>query len=143
MLGTALLAVVVLSEETPERAVLAAQRQWIDGYNHRDEKALGAIEADDFRITFSDGSMQTKADQLIRLRAAPPAGAEYEIVVASSEIHLYKNAAVVTGVIAERGKVPDGQGAIREFNQRSRYTDTWILQHGRWRVVASHLSDLR
>jgi triphosphoribosyl-dephospho-CoA synthetase len=31
-------------------AVLAAQHQWLEAYNRRDDKALAGIESDDFRI---------------------------------------------------------------------------------------------
>jgi ketosteroid isomerase-like protein len=129
--------------ENHEQAVLAAQRQWIDSYNHRDEKTLAAIEADDFSITFGDGRVQKKPDQLTLLRKVFPHGAEYEIVVEASEVRVYGGAAVVSGVVNERGKLPNEQGVDRPFSQRSRYTDTWIWLNGRWRVVASHLSELK
>jgi len=121
----------------------AAQRKWIDSYNHRDEKSLSAIEADEFCVTFADGQVQKKPDQLGRLRKPVPNGAEFEIVIEISEVHVYGKAAVITGIVAERGKLPNEQGGVQSFSQRSRYTDTWILQNGRWRVVASHLSELK
>lgn len=120
--------------ENPQQAVLAAQRQWLDAYNRRDEKALAAIEADDFRVAFGDGKIQTKADQLTNIRKPLPAGAKYEIAAEATEVRIYGNAAVLTGIVVEKGG---------GFSQRSRYTDTWILQNGRWRVVSSHLSDLK
>jgi ketosteroid isomerase-like protein len=122
---------------TAESAVLAAQRAWVDSYKHRDAKALGMVEADEFHITFGNGSVQRKADQLTRLEQPLPSGAEYAIAVESSDVRVYGDTAVVTGVVVERGKAR-GQS----FNQRSRYTDTWILRSGKWQVVASHLSEL-
>jgi hypothetical protein len=124
----------IFAEVHPKEAVLEAQRQWLDGYNRRDEKALAAIEADDFRVAFADGKIQTKAEQLANIRKPLPAGAKYEIAVEATEVRLYGNAAVLTGIVVEKG------GA---FSQRSRYTDTWIFQHGRWQVVSSHLSDVK
>jgi hypothetical protein len=129
--------------EVPEQALLAAQRQWIASYNNRDETLLKAIESDDFRITFGDGRVQQKADQLAQLRKAPPKGAKFEIVVESSEVRLYGDAAVICGIVAERGTLVDEQGVTRSFAERSRYTDTWVLRNGRWQVVASHLSDIK
>ncbi len=125
---------VVFAAENPKETVLAAQRQWLDGYNRRDEKVLSAIEADEFRVAFGDGKIQTKADQLVNIRKSLPAGAKYAIAVEATEVRIYGNAAVLTGIIIEKG------GAVI---QKSRYTDTWIFQNGRWRVVSSHLSDLK
>jgi ketosteroid isomerase-like protein len=117
-----------------QQAVLEAQRQWIEGYNHRDEKALAAIEAEDFRVVFGDGSVQTRSDQITNIRKALPRGANYEIAVETTDVRLYGKAAVLTGIVIEK---------TQSASQRSRYTDTWILQKGRWRVVSSQLCDLK
>ncbi len=137
-MSTRILALIAAStlfaSDDPQRVVLEAQRQWLDGYNRRDEKALASIEADDFRIAFGDGTIQTKADQLTNIRKALPAGAKYEIAVETTEVRVYGKAAVVTGVVVEK---------TQSLSQRSRYTDTWIFEKGRWRVVSSHLCDLK
>lgn len=44
----AALTVSALFAADAQQDVLAAQRQWLDGYNRRDEKVLAVIEADDF-----------------------------------------------------------------------------------------------
>jgi len=97
-------------------------------------EGAGGAEADDFRIVFGDGGVQNKADQLANIRKTLPEGVKYEIVVESTEVRLYGKAAVLTGVVVEK---------TQSVSQRSRYTDTWIFEKGRWRVVASHLSDLK
>jgi ketosteroid isomerase-like protein len=116
-----------------QQDVLAAQRQWLDSYNRRDENVLAAIEADDFRVVFGDASVQSKTDQMTNSRKTLPPG-KYEIAAETTEVRLYGKAAVLSGIVVESGP---------SFKQRSRYTDTWILQKGRWRVVSSHLSDLK
>ena len=129
-----------VAAESRQQTVLAAQLQWLTGYNHRDEKTLAIIEADDFRVVIGDGRVQSKADQLVKIRKAPPKGATYEIAVESTEVRLYGNTAVLTGIVVEKGTVPH---ACMPFLSRSRYTDTWILRSGRWQVVSSHLSELK
>jgi Domain of unknown function (DUF4440) len=141
--GFTLASTAILFSETPDKAVLSAQQRWMDSYNQRDPKALSAIEADDFRITLGDGRVQTKDDQVTDLGKPLLAGAQYRIAVETSEVRMYGKAAVITGVVVETGKAANEQGAPREFRQRSRYTDTWILEGGRWRVVASHLCDVK
>jgi ketosteroid isomerase-like protein len=51
--------------------------------------------------------------------------------------HVYGNAAVVTGILAVRGRGKDGA-----FEHRYRYTDTWIRSGGRWLMVASQDFDI-
>jgi len=140
-LTAALTISVLLAAENQQQAVLAAQRQWIEGYNHRDDAALKTIEAEDFRVVFGDGRVQTKADQMMNIRKAVPAGAKYEIAVETTDV--YDKAAVLTGIVVEKGAFPDEKGVLQPFGQRSRYTDTWILQKGHWRVVSSHLSEFK
>src|SRR5258708_5598681 len=111
-----------------QHAVLAAQHQWIDAYNRRDDKALAGIESDDFRIVFGDGRVQNKADQMINVLKALPNGATYQIAVETTEVRLFSKTAVLTGIVIEKGLLPDEQGVKQPFSQRSRYTDVWIMQ---------------
>ena len=49
------------------------------------------------------------------------------------EVHRFGVAAVVTGWLVVRGR-----SAGRPFDRRYRYTDVWLPQGGRWRIVAAH-----
>lgn len=137
------LSATAVSQDSRSQIVLDAQRQWIESYNHHDHKKLSEIEADDFRIVFGDGRVQTKAEQVANLNKPVPPGAQYEIKIESTEARRYGNAAVLTGIVVESGKYPDDKGGMQSFRQRSRYTDTWIFQHGRWEFVSSHLSEIK
>jgi len=132
-----------LAGETPEEAVRGAQQRWIESYNRHDAEALSAAEAEDFRLTLSDGRVQGKTEQLAAIRKPLPDGAEFAIAVEESEVRVYGSSAVVRGVVTESGKVKTAEGTSQTFHERSRYTDTWILEKGVWRVVASHLSAIR
>ena len=133
----------VLQGSDRQKAVLEAQARWLASDNNRSESGIAEIEAEDFQIVFGDGRAQRKSDQLANIRRPMPAGTEYQIAAETSEVRIYGTAAVVTGIVIERGRFPDGYGAFPPFSQRSRYTDTWVLQKGRWLVVPSHLSDLK
>jgi ketosteroid isomerase-like protein len=128
----------VLLAASRDQAVLAAERAWLDAYNHRDAATVAHIEDDGFLITFGDGRTQDKAAQLEALRRPIPRGAAYEIHTESTSVRVYGTTAILTGIVIESGQA-DGQS----FSSRSRYTDTWIERGGRWYVVASHLSDLK
>lgn len=51
--------------------------------------------------------------------------------------HLHGDAAVVTGILATRGRGKDGP-----FQHRYRYTDTWVRRGGRWIMIASQDYDV-
>jgi ketosteroid isomerase-like protein len=47
-------------------------------------------------------------------------------------VHDFGETAVVTGILAMRGRGKSGP-----FNKRYRFTDTWMRQQGRWQIVAA------
>jgi ketosteroid isomerase-like protein len=51
------------------------------------------------------------------------------------KVRVYGDAAVVIGRSTEKG-----QSKGEAFTVLSAWTDTWIKQAGRWRVVAEHVS---
>ena len=119
-------------------AVLAAERAWLEGYNRRDALAIAMLEDDGFIITFGDGHSEDKAAQLASVRNPLPADARYAIETEGTQVRMFGKVAVLTGTVTE-----SGTAAGRSFAQRSRYTDTWLFRNGRWRVIASHLSDVK
>ncbi len=120
-----------------EQEVRKLERAWLDAYEQSDAKAMDAIVADDFTITFPDGSMQTKPQimEMIKRPRNPnsPATKFYTEEVRS---RAYGDTVILLGrVVTEY--VRDGK-AVKEA---SRYTDTYVKRGGRWQVVASHLSN--
>ena len=67
----------VFAQDGPAQEVQKLERAWLDAYEQNDEKAMTAIVADDFVITFPDGSMQTKAQILSMIKAPRPAGTSH------------------------------------------------------------------
>jgi ketosteroid isomerase-like protein len=47
-------------------------------------------------------------------------------------VHPYGTTAVVTGILAMKGRGKDGA-----FDKRYRFTDTWKLIDGRWQIIAA------
>ena len=120
-----------------EQEVRKLERAWLDAYEQNDAKAMDAIVADDFTITFPDGSMQTKPQimEMIKRPRNPnsPATKFYTEEVRS---RAYGDTVILLGrVITEY--VRDG----KTMKDASRYTDTYVKRAGRWQVVASHLSN--
>src|SRR6185436_2411865 len=64
----------VLAQDDPAQDVRKLERAWLDAYEQHDGKVMDTIVADDFTITFPDGSMQTKDQILTAIKMTRPAG---------------------------------------------------------------------
>jgi uncharacterized protein (TIGR02246 family) len=128
----------VFSQNSTVQAVRKLERAWLDAYEQNDAKAMNEIVADDFVITFPDGSMQTKAQILTAIKMARPAGSpKAKFSTEHVTPHVYGDTVVLTGrVVTELSR----NGETISTN-RQRYTDTYVKRNGRWQVVASHLSN--
>ncbi|HKP38131.1 MAG TPA: nuclear transport factor 2 family protein [Pyrinomonadaceae bacterium] len=140
LLGLMLLAgcAPVVAQEGPAQEVQKLERAWLDAYEQNDEKAMTAIVADDFVITFPDGSMQSKA-QILSMIKTPRSAGRPSVKFHTEEVkpRVYGDTVILTGrVITEYQR--DGQTISKE---QQRYTDTYVKRNGRWQVVASHLSN--
>jgi ketosteroid isomerase-like protein len=120
-----------------EQEVRKLERAWLDAYEQSDAKAMGAIVADDFTITFPDGSMQTKP-QIMEMIKRPrgPASPAPRFYTEDVRSRAYGDTVILMGrVISEYAR----EG--KTVKDASRYTDTYVKRGGRWQVVASHLSN--
>lgn len=123
-----------------EQDLLKIEREWLDAYVRRDVAAMDRIEADDFTITFPDGKMRTKADELANLKQPAPAGPSPMLMTADTKVRIYGDTAVLTGKFIQKGTYAEGPKKGEAYNIQQRYTDTYVKRNGRWQVVASHLS---
>ena len=108
------------------------ERVWLDAYEKKDLASMNAIVADDFTITFTDGSMQTKP-QIIESLKRP--GGSNKFRTENVESRSYGDTVILIGVVITEW-TQNGEEKI----DRSRYTDTYVKRNGNWQVVASHLS---
>ena len=116
-----------------EQDVRKLERAWLDAYEKRDVAAMTAIVADDFTITFSDGSMQTKPQIIESLKR--PSGSTSKFTTENVQSRVYGDTVILIGLVISEWK-QNGQ----PMTDRSRYTDTYVKRNGKWQVVASHLS---
>jgi uncharacterized protein (TIGR02246 family) len=114
------------------------ERSWLDAYEKRDTRAMDAIVADDFTITFPDGSRQTKTQIIASLQMPGREGAPVmKFHTEEVQARVYGNTVILIGrVVTEYQR--DGETTSK---QQQRYTDTYVKRNGRWQVVASHLSN--
>lgn len=126
------------AQENAAQTVQKLERAWLDAYEQHDEKAMAAIVADDFTITFPDGSMQTKPQIIASLKTAPGSTRPTpKFHTEDVQARAYGDTVILIGrVITEYQR--NGQTMSKE---QQRYTDTYVKRNGRWQVVASHLSN--
>jgi len=125
-----------------EQELLKVEREWLDAYLKRDVAAMDRIEANDFVITYADGKVLTKADEITNLKKPAPAGPGPIFMTADTKVRVYGDAAVLTGKVIQKGVYNDGPKKGQEYNIQQRYTDVYVKRDGRWQVVASHLTGI-
>ena len=130
---------VAFTQETPVDAVQKLERAWLDAYEQHDTKSMDAIVADDFTITFPNGSMQSKTQILASLKSPRPAGRSIKFHTEDVQARVYGDTVILIGRVVMQYQ-RDGQTVSKE---EQRYTDTYVKRNGRWQVVASHLSNTK
>ena len=120
----------VTAQSSAEQEVRKLERAWLDAYEKRDAKAMDAIVADDFKITFADGSIQTKPQIMDSIKSArnstnqPPKFHTEEV-----QARVYGDTVILMGrVITEWQQ----NGQIQQ--EANLYTDTYVKRNGRWQV---------
>ncbi|HJQ68539.1 MAG TPA: DUF4440 domain-containing protein [Blastocatellia bacterium] len=121
-----------------EGELLKLEREWLDAYTNRDAAAMDRIEADDFVITYSNGAMSNKAQEVDRLKRPAPAGPPPQFSTEGTTVRFIRDdVAILSGVVIGKWQM-NGKDVV----ERSRYTDVWAKRGGRWQVVSSHLSTI-
>lgn len=125
--------------QTPaEQEVRKLERAWLDAYERYDAKAMNEIVADDFTITFTDGSMQTKPQILNSLKAPRnPNNPPPKFYTEDVQARVYGETVILIGRVTS-----EWQQSGKAMKEQNRYTDTYVRRNGRWQVVASHLSNV-
>lgn len=118
-----------------EEEVRNLERQWLDAYEQNNSEAMTKIVADEFVITFTNGTQQTKP-QLMNMIKNPGSGPKMRFYTEEVKSQAYGDTVILRGrVVTEYER--DG----KQVQEKSRYTDTYVKRNGRWQVVASHLSN--
>jgi ketosteroid isomerase-like protein len=119
------------STSSEEIQIRQLERAWNQAEAKQEVKEVANLVDDTLVYTDYDGSIMNKAEYL-KWVAAPEQKADH-LYDEGLTVHVYGNAAVVTGIYRESG-INKG----KHYVVRSRYTDTWIKRDGVWRCVASH-----
>ena len=105
----------------------------LDCYKHRQVEIFAAVLDEDFVITFEDGSTYSKTGYL---SYSASSSTHIEVAeIAEMKIRMHGDTAIVTGIYHEKGI--DRQ---KTYDYHDRFTDVWMKESGKWRLVAAHYS---
>src|SRR5262245_47706385 len=117
-----------------EQEVVKVSKEIIEALGRTDVAALDRIYADDYILTEAFG-LSSKA----QLMDAWKSGSVKYTSASDKDlsVRVFGDTAVTTGVLTLKGQNPRG-----DFTINVRYTNVWVKQQGRWRLVASQLTDI-
>ena len=125
-----LLAQDTRDESTQRARILALENAWNQAEQRKDARALDQLVAPTLIYIDYDGTLMDKAQFLASTKI--PSLHPEQILNESTSVHMYGNAAVVTGLYTEKGTVKG-----KRYLRRGRFIDTWINQKGTWQCVSS------
>jgi len=138
LLFTLLASCYATAQNQAEQEVRKLERAWLDAYEQNDAKAMNEIVADDFTITFPDGSIQTKPQIINSLSAARNSGnPPLKFYTEDVQARVYGDTVILIGRVTT-----EWQQNGKTMKEQNRYTDTYVRRSGRWQVVGSHLSNV-
>jgi ketosteroid isomerase-like protein len=119
-----------------EGKLIVLERLWNEAQVNRDAAALDALVSSRFVNTEYDGEISDKQKFLADIKDPlfKPTAANIQNV----KMNFFGDTAVVTGTYHTQGTY---QG--KPYDHTGRFTDTWILDGGKWQCVASHTSLLK
>jgi hypothetical protein len=109
------------------------ENRWVEALVKADTTKLDQILVNTYVDTDEEGNRTDKRDLVVALKSGDLKMAS--IKLSDMQVRTYGDSAVVTGAAVQTGAFK-GQS----FVPRIVFTDTFVLQKGRWRAVASHRS---
>ena len=120
-----------------ETELIELERQLSESLVNQNATVLDHLWSNDLVFTFPNGQMSNKAQ---RLAGQKPVAQSEQSSNTNDEvkIHLYGNTAVVTVLSTWKGKE-----GTKEYSDQYQATHVWARQHGRWQLVAAHVSQVK
>ena len=120
-------------ESSDAATIRELEGKWAESYKSRQVDVLSTLLADDYVITFEDGSVHSKVGLISHTARA----AEHVTISEFSDlkIRMHGSTAVVTGNYHEQG-TSDG----KTYDYNDRLTDVWMKVDGKWKLIVSHYS---
>ncbi len=120
-------------ESDEENAVLQAERDLATAYLNNEDGAIAHYVMEDYTLTNSTGKITTRANDLDEARKKDP---KYDVFENNDmTVRTHGDTAVVTG-----RRHMKGTAGGKPFDSKFQFTDTFVKDAGRWRLLAGHVS---
>jgi ketosteroid isomerase-like protein len=119
-----------------ESKLMVLERLWNEAQVNRDAAALDALVSSRFVNTEWDGELSNKQRFIADIK--DPRFKARALNIQDVKMNFFGDTAVVTGIYHAQGTF---QG--KPYDHLGRFTDTWVLELGKWQCVASHTSLLK
>jgi ketosteroid isomerase-like protein len=123
------------TESSVKDSLIQIEHDWGNALMRRDVAAFSRCIADDWVLTYSDGTLVTKPMALADLQEGALKIESFQLDDIS--VRVYGDAAIVTGAITEKSKFRE-----KDTSGKRRFTDVFVKRDGRWQAVASHECDI-
>jgi len=124
----------VMKDKTgDEQALIKIQHDWAEALMKRDSSYTQRLEAENCTVDWPDGSIVNKREDL-KSMTGDIVFTEFKID--DLQVRLYGDTAIVVG----QGTISAQEGKQNLFGGKFVWTDTFVKQHGTWKVVASQVS---
>ena len=136
LLAVGAVSVAAQQADPRESKLMVLERLWNEAQVNRDSSALDALVSSRFVNTEWDGEISDKQKFLADIRDPrfKPTLANIQEV----KMNFFGETAVITGIYHTQGTY---QG--KPYDHVGRFTDTWVMDQGKWQCVASHTSLLK
>jgi len=126
---------LALAQGTDEANAVVTERDLATAYLKSDADGIAQGVMEDCTLTNSMGKITTRADDIGEAKKNDP---KYEIFENyDMKVRVHGDTAVVTGKTHTKG-VSGG----KPFDFQFQFTDTFVKDGGRWRLLAGHVSKL-
>jgi ketosteroid isomerase-like protein len=120
----------------PENAVLQTERELCTAYLRSDAIGIARGVMEDYTLTNSTGKITTRANDIEEAKKNDP---KYEVFENyDMKVRVHGDTAIVTGRTHTKG-ISGG----KPFDSEFQFTDTFVKDGGRWRLLAGHVSKVR
>lgn len=129
-----------VNEAAIKTELIKLEREWAGAAKNRDAEAARRILAEDLVITYPDGVVGTKAEEVSTIESGAVTADAWELPESDIKVTvLNASAAVVTGRgIIKNGKYKDPKAAKPiDISGEYRFLDVYAKRNGKWQAVAS------
>ena len=126
-----------------EAEILKLEREWMDAPKTKNGEAVRRVVADDAVLTYPDGTVATKADEVRTVEGGDVTSDSFEMLESKVTV-IDADAAFITGRSSIKNgkyKDPNTKKTI-DISGEYRFLDVYAKRDGKWQVIASQATKI-